>query len=466
MRAISLRAEEPAAKNRLFGRGAMLMMLIVGIVPNGLFLAAMPFFIAERLISPLMYLLAAVAAFFLPPFFAYILFALVAAIDLSLIVLIAFHLPVMTALDSIRFMATIDIAASVFYIALISANFIIALLTAWLFNRYRTEMRLASPIPATVLALALVAADARFNLPYVSKADPDFDSAMSQNGLDAKVVAARGNNLLIVLVEGLGAFADPAERRLLSGKLESAAAAGHYTLTSGRTRYAGSTTSAESRELCGRWGDHLDYIRGPGPFDCLPRGLAAKGYRTAAYHGYTSDMFERDIWYPKIGFEEFHFAEDMIKEKPELVASRCGSVFLGLCDREVAEVVRSRLLNRGEQPKLVYWLTLNSHIPFVAKKEGKLACGSVKAAISNETVCELTELWGDVFESVGSIAADPRLPPTDILLVGDHHTPLWERDAKDRFSFGEVDWYFLRSGKVLREQRLAARFGGISLRLR
>ncbi len=439
-------------------------MLIAGLVPNGIFLVAMPFFIAQRLIAPLLYLLATAAALFLPPFCAYLLFLLVAAIDLGLIISIAFHLPLHTALDSVRFLSTIDVTASTFYVTTVTLTFTMPLLAALLLNRHREEIRFASPIPVALLAFALVGAELHFNLPYAAKAEPEFDSAMTQNGLAADAIAARGNNLLVVLVEGLGAIANANEKALLSAELERAAASGNYTLTHGTTRYSGSTTAAESRELCGRWGDHLDYIHENGPFDCLPRQLAEHGYATTAYHGYTSAMFARNIWYPKIGFEDLHFADELARDVPMLVPNRCGSVFEGLCDTEVAHAVRARLLAADKRPKLVYWLTLNSHVPFVAKPDGQLRCGTEEAAIANRTTCELTELWGDVFKSVASIATDPELPPTDILVVGDHHTPLWERDAKKRFILGSVDWYFLRSSGRLHEQQLAERWRDIPLR--
>lgn len=464
MSAFSLEPRIPVSKSRLFDRAAIRLMLIAGLVPNGIFLVAMPFFIAQRLIAPLLYLLATAAALFLPPFCAYLLFLLVAAIDLGLIISIAFHLPLHTALDSVRFLSTIDVTASTFYVTTVTLTFTMPLLAALLLNRHREEIRFASPIPVALLAFALVGAELHFNLPYAAKAEPEFDSAMTQNGLAADAIAARGNNLLVVLVEGLGAIANANEKALLSAELERAAASGNYTLTHGTTRYSGSTTAAESRELCGRWGDHLDYIHENGPFDCLPRQLAEHGYATTAYHGYTSAMFARNIWYPKIGFEDLHFADELARDVPMLVPNRCGSVFEGLCDTEVAHAVRARLLAADKRPKLVYWLTLNSHVPFVAKPDGQLRCGTEEAAIANRTTCELTELWGDVFKSVASIATDPELPPTDILVVGDHHTPLWERDAKKRFILGSVDWYFLRSSGRLHEQQLAKRWRDIPLR--
>lgn len=125
----------------------------------------------------------------------------------------------------------------------------------------------------------------------------------------------------------------------------------------------------------------------------------------------------------------------------------------------------TRLKTDIERPKLVYWLTLNSHIPYVATKDGPLDCEAPgTAAIDNRTVCELTELWAAVFDKVAKIAADPSLPATDILVVGDHHTPLWERAAKKRFTPGKVDWYLLRSSQTRGEQLIAARFSQAALR--
>ncbi len=35
------------------------------------------------------------------------------------------------------------------------------------------------------------------------------------------------------------------------------------------------------------------------------------------------------------------------------------------------------------------------------------------------------------------------MPPTDILIVGDHAPPLWYRKARDLFTTGEVSWFRL-----------------------
>ena len=106
-------------------------------------------------------------------------------------------------------------------------------------------------------------------------------------------------------------------------------------------------------------------------------------------------------------------------------------------------------------PKFIYWLTLNTHIPYVKAENGSLRCNLSNAVIRNDTVCELTELWLGVMEKVNEIAADPNLPPTDILVVGDHHTPLWERAAKDQFILNKVDWYLLRDNRETKATTVA-----------
>lgn len=441
--AIALDAAAPP-RFQPFRREALELALLIGFLPNALFLLAMPFYIAERMLSPLLYLVAGLLSLRLPRWAACLCFLIAAAIDLGLIVSAAFHLPFDTALGSLKYMASIDVTASAFYLSMATAVVGTALLAAWRLSGRRERLRRASPTPAALLAGLFMLLDWQFNFPYIqSKLDDlPFQSAVQESGL-ADAAAVNGNNILIVMVEGMGAFADPAERAVLSDRLEQVARSSGYGFEHGVSSYFGSTTGAESRELCGRWGDHLDYLGGRS-YDCLPRRLAGRGYEAIAYHGFSSDMFDRHTWYPAIGFNRMHFKEDIIAAGPARVPSRCGSVFEGLCDTELAGLVRQELLTPSGKPKLVYWLTLNSHVPYVPQQAGQLGCTTPRAAIANRTVCQLSEYWADVIDQVARIAADPALPPTDILVVGDHHTPLWERAAKKSFTLNKVDWYALR----------------------
>lgn len=447
-------APDKRARFRPFSRELLLLAAILVGVPNLLFLLVMPFYIAERLLAPLLYFAAGMLALVLPRRSAWLLMPVAAAIDLGLIIVTAFHLKLTTALNSLRFMGEIDPSASFFYVAIVATMLATALFAAWLLERVRGSVRGASPTPAAALALALMLLDWNANFPFIELTDPDlpFESAVGASGLGADAVAARGNNLLIVLVEGMGAFASAEDRDRISAPLRAAAAAHGYRFESGTSAYSGSTTGAELRELCGRWGDYQDYLPAA-RYDCLPRRLANCGYETIAYHGYMAAMFDRGRWFPHIGFTRLNFQEEIERDHAALVPSRCGSVFHGLCDEEVAELVRRELVAPAERPKLVYWLTLNSHVPFVPRANPALACDSAEPPFGNRTVCQLGDYWLDVVERVARIAGDPTLPPTDILIVGDHHTPLWERAAKNRFVLNRVDWFLLRAPRARGDRR-------------
>ncbi|MCP5080517.1 MAG: hypothetical protein GY948_02350 [Alphaproteobacteria bacterium] len=424
-------------------RSSVFMAFAVALLPNIAFLAVSPWYMAARPVAPLTYILAGIVALFAPRWLGWAAFILAAAFDLMVIIMHAFHMPFAVALDSMRFMSSLDLTASLLYISISLVVIASSATAAWIVVKHRKSFRTASCLPALTIAAAITWGDWTFTYPYAAKSAPAFSSAMKQTGLNPEAIVAGRKNLLVVMVEGLGAIAKPEMRALFENALSANLPEGRYRLTTGVSPYAGSTTGATSRELCGQWGSYLTYL-GKGKFRCLPRRLAEQGYETIAYHGRPFHMFQRDLWYPSIGFTELNFLDQLVKDHEHQLTGRCGTVFTGLCDVEVAHVVRDRLLQNNGKPKMVYWLTLNSHIPYAPKRNGALRCGTAGAEIANKTACELSEFWLDVFAQVNRIAAAPSLPPTDILVVGDHHTPLWEREANNHFILQKVDWFLLR----------------------
>ena len=419
--------------------------LLLGVVPNLVMLLALPFYVATRALSPLLYVFAGQIALRAPPALAYVLFPVIAVADLGLVAMAVFNLPFDTAVQSMRYLASVDLTASAFYLAVLGVFVANGIGIAWLFNRNRRALRGAMVLPAVLLALGVALLERHINRPFLKQPAQFFESALSSNGADPATIAQAGRNVLFVMVEGLGALSDPAHAAILSERLQPAIESGRYTLSSDLSNFEGSTTGAESRELCGQWGDHRDYL-GKASYDCFPAAMADRGYRTVSYHGFSEEMFERDKWYPSIGFQESHFLEDLATDDDRF-SQRCGSVFAGLCDNDVAAAIRDRLTKKPTERTFLYWLTLNSHIPYVPKHKGQLNCGSASAEIANTQVCELTELWADVFANVAAIAEDPALPPTDIFIVGDHPTPLWNRAAASHFTPHKVQWYLLRDNR-------------------
>jgi hypothetical protein len=425
---------------KLRDRDAWLAVLLIAVLPNALFIFASPWLIVRRLPSPAIYLAAAVLSLALPRPFSYLLFLLAAAIDGFVIICLMFDMPFDVSLASLRFLTEIDIGASFLYVAGTVWFIVLALASAYLINRYRDRLRAASLIPLIIAVAAVIWIDRSVNL-YKPGKPAAFESAMQQANLTSDMIIRNDRNVLLVLVEGMGAFADPQERSLLESKLRDAAG-NRFKLTHGVNAHYGSTSGAISRELCGRWGTFTDYLADK-RYDCLPFRLADAGFATISYDGFKGGLLALRDWYPSIGLKTLNFRDDLERDHPSEFTRQCGSALKGLCDSDVGKRVHRELAASNGQRKFVYWLTLNSHLPYVPVENGPLACNSAQARITDRIPCELTEIWMEVFDAVAAIAADPDLPPLDIMVVGDHNTPMWSRAAASHFRTGLIDWYRL-----------------------
>jgi hypothetical protein len=424
----------------LAGNNAALAAVIFVVLPNLLFLLISPWILIRRVLSPLLYVLAAIFAVLLPWPFALLAFIVASVFDAFFVVLFMFDMPFGTTLHSIWYFTDIDVTASALYRVAIAYFLAMPVALFVLTRRHRAKLREASLIPATLLAFGVGTFDYATN-GFKPIALPPFESATSQNGMTADAIASRGHDLLVVIVEGLGAYRYAEEREILAGRLRKVAAE-RYRFATGTSNYHGSTTGAEAREFCGEWKTYVDYLDGV-DHSCLPAQLAAAGYATASYHASDGALFSRPVWYPGFGFQKLNFREDIERERPQAITRMCGSVFPGMCDSDIGTIIHQDLLASSDKPRLLYWLTLNSHIPYAARADAPLKCRTAEAAIDSPMPCELTEIWMEVFDKVAEIAGDPKIRPIDILVVGDHNTPMWSRDAFRHFISDKVDWYFL-----------------------
>lgn len=259
------------------------------------------------------------------------------------------------------------------------------------------------------------------------------DSAVDTSGFRTVLSSSKPQRVLLVVVEALGHFADPQKQALLLQSLRAPALLEHYKVSSGTTTYYGSTTAAEMRELCDTREPYQALIDGKA-ITCLPAQMAARGYRTVGIHNFTGAFFEREQWYPKLGFQERIFGEALAGRTQR----RCGGPFRGVCDQDVIPVI-AKTLQDARQPTFVYWMTLSTHVP-IAPHEGtpRFDCGQNRGAIGQVDVCYMTEMWFDLLQSLARLTAD--IPPTEILMVGDHAPPLWSKAGRQLFTPGKVTW--------------------------
>jgi hypothetical protein len=356
-----------------------------------------------------------------------------------------FNLSIVALLYSLQFAAELSPSASVEYMV---AGTAVAATVAAAWQMFRRPTRLVEPrrfviaMAAVIIAASVEGAMAegdRGSYKRVPVAGAPFTSAVSQSGFGQ---AADGRHLVMVMVEAMGQPADPALRRRLVELFARPEVRARYEVTSGDTLFYGSTTSGEIRELCGRWGDYYE-LRDRQDETCLPARLAAAGYETSAWHGFEGSFFERTSWYPNIGFDEMRFGRGLAS--PD--ASTCPGVFPGACDRDVPRAI-GEALKAARQPQFLYWLTLNTHLPVVRSESLHTDdCARFDPALNRDSpmICRLLQLFDETGAGLAREIAAADFPATDVLIVGDHIPPFFDRHHRRQFEPDRVPWILLRA---------------------
>lgn len=358
-----------------------------------------------------------------------------------------FNLALTSLASSLLFLIELDVGQSIEYIVGSVIMLGLVALAAVLLRRSTAFEDQRMTLLATLATVSLALVDLymgygmRGHYNRVASADAPFESAIANSGI-VPASGALERNLLIVMVESLGEPVDNEEMsELLFSQYMSPAVQGRFETSSGTTTYYSSTTSGEIRELCGRWGEYHD-LRDTADAGCLPAKLAAQGVSTSAYHSFESRFFDRDRWYPNIGFEQAHFRDALV----EGGAERCGGVFPGACDRDVPAQIAAQLKSQDE-PQFVYWLTVNSHLPVPLQSNLQVEnCEQVSEKLAEDfpMICRQFAIWESVDKAIVQEITAPDFPPTDILIVGDHMPPYFDRHNRMQFAPDRVPWLLLR----------------------
>ena len=335
-------------------------------------------------------------------------------------------------------------AASPEYIVGAAALLLVIAAAVWLLRRLTDFRQPKYLLGAALATLALAGADylaSKDTMGAYSRLAPQgarFTSATRQSGLAA--LADGHTNVMLVMVEAMGEPVDPDLRARLDAIWMRPELAANFEITRGVTPYYGSTTSGEMRELCGRWGNYSELTgRQAG---CLPAQLAKQGYEATSYHAFVPGFFERERWYPLLGFSRSVWGQDMLDSG----ASLCPNVFSGACDRDVPRLIH-RQLQTAAKPQFVYWLTLNSHLPIVENRElGTKDCKGAGEAVDRDLpmVCRLFAIWRGTADALVKEISRPDFPPTHILIVGDHMPPFTHQKSRLQFDSENVPWVLLR----------------------
>lgn len=370
-----------------------------------------------------------------------------------------FNLSLSSLLYSLQFFAEIKPGNSIDYIAA-AAAIVVILGLAW--TLLRRDMNFTRPLyllGAIGLCVGLAATDIwmgkdmRGHYFRSAPAGAAFASATGDSGFALRADGKR--HLVLIMVEAMGVPRNNSEmERLLFAPLtDNAVVQARYDFKRGNVPYYNSTTAGEIRELCGRWGDYYDLLDRKDTA-CLPAKLAKQGYATHAMHSFTGTFFKRSTWYPNIGFQTREFGDSMQK----LGAEKCGGVFPGACDRHIPRQIAAKL-KAAKKPTLLYWLTLNSHLPVPAGLNLNAdKCERISPTLAAEfpQICRQFAIYHDIQTALASEISAADFPDADILLVGDHMPPYFDRHHRTQFDPEHVPYLYLRH-KDKRDNAIALR---------
>ncbi len=361
-----------------------------------------------------------------------------------------FNLGMSSLIYSMQFFAEIKPSNSLEYIA--AAAVILAILIASWFLLKR-DTNFAKPLYILLgggLIFGLAATDfamgqeMRGHYFREAPAGANFESATEKSGLANRADGKR--HLVLIMVESLGV---PHDNEIISNKLfayyKNSAIEQRYEVSQGTSLYYNSTTAGEVREMCGRWGDYYELLDADAAakLNCLPAMLADKGYATHAMHSFKGAFFKRADWYPNIGFQKREFWKELQAKGAEW----CGGVFAGACDRQVPALL-AETLKKADQPTFLYWLTLNAHLPVpTGLNLNADNCERVSPELAKDfpMICRQFAIFDDIDKALVKEITASDFPEADILIVGDHMPPYFDRHNRSQFDPERVPWLYLKA---------------------
>ena len=358
-----------------------------------------------------------------------------------------FNLKLLSLLFSLQFLLELKPSSSLEYI--IAGGAIIVTLAAAFFILRRVETNFTGVklmLTGCILLFSLINIDTAMGEGmrghYGRQAEDGayFESASQKSDFYARADGKR--NLVLVIVESLGApHNNPEITRKLFGLYKHPKVTDIYDIETGTSLYYNSTTKGEIRELCGRWGDYHDLLDAKDN-SCQPAKLVKKGYITKSMHSFDGDFFERKIWYPNIGFQSQQFSPEIAQRG----AQACGGVFPGVCDRDVPRLITEEL-KKTDEPQFIYWLTVNAHLPVPPGSNLDVDnCERISPKLAKDfpMICRQFAIFDSTDTALIKEITAEDFPDSDILIVGDHMPPYFDRYYRSQFDPEHVPYIYLK----------------------
>lgn len=186
----------------------------------------------------------------------------------------------------------------------------------------------------------------------------------------------------------------------------------------------------------------VSYLYTNNTFNALPKALMDKGYTTSGFHGYTENFWNRNLMYPKYGFQQFHGEKDYNIDE---------SIGLGLSD----ESFFKQSLEKMESLKKPYYsslVTLSSHFPYDdTKKYDPFPVGEFEGTLLGNYLKAIHYTDKQIGMFIDTLEKRGALKDSVLVIYGDHYAIPKENKAElAKFlgvnDFSELEWAAL--GKV------------------
>ncbi len=252
-------------------------------------------------------------------------------------------------------------------------------------------------------------------------------------------------NQLVILVESWGIIKDT----LLQGELVKIISNSFYkkgfNVSSGNSKYYGSTTAAGLRELLNASGSYSYFINKSSNKTKYISILDVKtnqGYDTYMFHPYTGEMFSRSKWWKNLGAKNLFFRENYLIDnnfKAEEVDE--DARFPSIKDDTFFDYLLQK--TQKSKKKFVYYLTVNSHLPYtkiVSEHNPSSGFNIEKMPITNEAKFHLIHIKNLIEYFSQKIEANEW---NKILIIGDHTPPFSTLTDRNFYVDGKVPYLLI-----------------------
>ncbi len=274
-----------------------------------------------------------------------------------------------------------------------------------------------------------------------SKVETLKDSSM---GFKAFLKDTTGNQLLIV-VESWGELKDAKLQQGLASWIAKKFEVKGYRVSTGDSKYYGSTTASGLREMTNTKGEYSYYLNHKSavtPFKSIFDVKHNQGYETFGFHPFTGRMFSRSVWWKNLGIQNLYFRDQYLFENISKVNEVAGEAhFPSVKDEKFFDYLLDK--TKTTPKKFVYFLTVNSHLPYntIGKDNSPTAQFDIsKMAISDHAkyqlihIKNLLEYFSQKIESKDW---------NKILIVGDHIPPFPTLQDRGFYVDGKVPYLLI-----------------------